>query len=82
MKKQLIDCALGNIAADMLITNVNVFHLSDGTLEQCDIAICNGMIAGVGSYKQGKKIIDGSGLYAVPGFIDCHVHWESSLIDV
>lgn len=78
MKKQLIDCALGNIAADMLITNVNVFHLSDGTLEQSDIAICNGMIAGVGSYKQGKKIIDGSGLYAVPGFIDCHVHWESS----
>ena len=51
MKKQLIDCALGNIAADMLITNVNVFHLSDGTLEQCDeqflmVGVCQVAVSG------------------------------------
>lgn len=77
MKKQLIDCALGKIPADLVIANVNVFHLTDGSLEKCDIAILDGKIAGLGSYGSAGKIVDGSGLYAVPGFIDCHVHLES-----
>lgn len=77
MKKQLIDCALGKIPADLVISDVNVFHLTDGSLEKCDIAILNGRIAGLGSYTAAVQILDGSGLYAVPGFIDSHVHLES-----
>ena len=77
-KKELIDCALGKIPADLVISNVKVFHLTDGSTELCDIAIYDGKIAGLGSYKQAKKFIDGSNLYAVPGFIDSHVHLESS----
>ena len=60
MKKQLIDCALGNIPADLLIKNVNVFHLSDGSQEICDIAVLNGKIAGVGNGFNAENIIDGS----------------------
>ncbi|MBR2374174.1 MAG: adenine deaminase [Lentisphaeria bacterium] len=78
MKKQLIDCALGRIPADLIISNVNVFHLTDGSVEPCDIAVINGRIAGLGQYTMARDIVNGSGLYAVPGFIDSHVHLEST----
>ena len=77
-KKRLIDCALGKTEADLIITNVNVFHLTDGSLEKCDIAVIDGKISGLGHYSLGKTVIDGTGLFAVPGFIDSHVHLESS----
>ncbi len=77
-KKRLIDCALGKIEADLIIKDVTVFHLTDGSLEQCDIALIDGKIAGPGSYSKGKTVINGTGFYAVPGFIDSHVHLESS----
>lgn len=77
-KKRLIDCALGKTEADLIIANVNVFHLTDGSLEKCDIAVIDGKIAGLGDYSSGKTMIDGTGLFAVPGFIDSHVHLESS----
>ena len=78
IKKDFIDCALGRKTADLVITNVKVFHLTDGSTERCDIAIYNGKIVGLGSYTKAEKFIDGSNLYAVPGFIDSHVHLESS----
>ena len=78
MKKRLIDCALGRITADLIISNVNVFHLTDGSVETCDIAVIDGMIAGLGQYTQAVAVVDGTGLYAVPGFIDSHVHLEST----
>ena len=77
-KKKLIDCALGKIKADLIISGVNVFHLTDGSVEKCDIAVIDGKIAGLGSYSAGKNVIDGTGLFAVPGFVDSHVHLESS----
>lgn len=77
-KKRSIDCALSRTEADLLIKDVNVFHLTDGSVETCDLAVIGGKIAGLGSYSAGKTVIDGSGLFAVPGFVDCHVHLESS----
>ena len=77
-KKCLINCALGNTQADLIISGVNVFHLTDGSLEKCDIAVVDGKIAGLGSYSNGKTVLDGTGLFAVPGFVDSHVHLESS----
>ena len=78
MKKNLIDCALGRKPADLVISNVRVFHLTDGSTERCDIAIYNGTIAGLGRYTKADRFIDGTNLYAVPGFIDSHVHLEST----
>lgn len=77
-KKHLIECAAGKRPADLIIAGVTVLHLTDGTLEECDIAIIDGKIAGLGKYTCGKSVIDGRGLFAVPGFIDSHVHLESS----
>ncbi|MBE6404944.1 MAG: adenine deaminase [Lentisphaerae bacterium] len=77
-KKRLIGCALGNIEADLIISGVNVFHLTDGSTEKCDIAVIDGKIAGLGCYSRGKTVIDGTDLFAVPGFVDSHVHLESS----
>lgn len=45
-----------------------------------DIAVVDGIIAGVGSYREGKQIIDASGQWIVPGLIDGHVHIESSML--
>ena len=78
VKKDLIECALGRKPAELVISNVKVFHLTDGSIERCDIAIYGGKIVGLGSYTRAEKFIDGSNLYAVPGFIDSHVHLESS----
>lgn len=77
-KKRLIDCAMGRTQADLIISRVQVFHLTDGSLERCDIAILDGKIAGMGRYTKGRDYTDGTNLYAVPGFVDSHVHWESS----
>ncbi|MDX6593710.1 MAG: adenine deaminase [Gaiellales bacterium] len=46
---------------------------------EADVAICDGWIAGVGSY-EGAEILDAAGRWVVPGFIDAHVHLESSLL--
>ena len=65
-KKRLIGCASGKLEADLIISNVNVFHLTDGSFETCDIAVIDGIIAGLGQYSNGKTVQDGTGLYAVP----------------
>ena len=76
----LIDVARGNLPADIVIRSVRVFHLTDGSFETADIAIRDGVIAGVGQGYSGKTELDGSGLTAVPGFIDAHVHLESTTV--
>ena len=46
---------------------------------QADVAICDGAIAGVGSY-EGVAVLDADGRFVVPGFIDAHMHLESTLL--
>lgn len=66
--------------ADVVIKHVGIFHLSTGELSTGDIAICGDRIVGVGEPYEGVLEIDGAGLTAVPGFIDAHVHVESSMV--
>lgn len=77
--KKLIDVAAGRIPADTVIKNCKVVDVYNGTIMENDIAISDGLIAGVGSY-EGKEIVDAKGQYAVPGFIDSHIHIESSYV--
>lgn len=78
--------AMGEEPADMVIKNADVFSVFSGKIHKptedkpTDIAIVDGYIVGTGGNYTGKEIIDGTGLTAVPGFIDCHVHPESSHI--
>lgn len=78
--KKLIDVAAGRVPADLVIKNVNIVDVySSEIIEGRDIAICDGRIAGIGEY-EGVQVIDGQGQYAAPGFIDAHIHIESSYV--
>lgn len=77
--KKLIDTAMGRIPADVVIRNCKIVNVFSGKIMEGDIAISAGQIAGIGEY-EGKEVIDAKGKYAVPGFIDSHIHIESSYV--
>ncbi|WP_295049776.1 adenine deaminase [uncultured Paracoccus sp.] len=71
--------ARGDEPADLLLRGGQVFDLITGTLMAGDVAICGDRIAGIGDY-DGRQVIDVTGLTLVPGFVDTHLHVESSLV--
>lgn len=75
----LIDVAAGRVPADTVLRNCKIVDVCAGEILSGDIAFCDGKIAGIGSY-EGKQVIDCEGMYAVPGFIDSHIHIESSYV--
>lgn len=77
--KKLIDISAGRIPADVVVKNCKVVDVYNGKIIEGDIAICDNLIAGVGNY-EGKEVIDAKGKYASPGFIDSHIHIESSYL--
>ena len=66
--------------ADLVIKNANIFHLTTGKFELADIAVVNGLIAGIGHGYAADSEYDAQGRTAVPGFIDVHAHIESSMV--
>jgi adenine deaminase len=66
--------------ADLVIRNVRLYDLVTGNLMPTDIAICGDTIVGTYGGYQGARVIEGRGRIAVPGFIDTHLHVESSLV--
>lgn len=75
-----IDQGRGLVAADLVLKGGRVFDLITGELVKTDVAVCGDTIVGVfGSYS-GRREIDVSGQVLVPGFIDTHLHVESSLV--
>lgn len=71
--------ALGNDPADLLLKNGRVVDVLTETIYEADVAIADGVIAGIGEYEEGKKIIDLQGAYIAPGLINSHCHVESSM---
>ncbi|GAB7389058.1 hypothetical protein BSNK01_28960 [Bacillaceae bacterium] len=65
--------------ADLVVRNGKIVNVFTGELMEGDIAIVDGMIAGIGSY-EGMEVIDAQGKFIVPGFIDGHVHIESAMV--
>ncbi|OYQ33411.1 adenine deaminase [Niveispirillum lacus] len=78
--KQRIDQALGRNRADLVIKNVRLLNVATGNIDETDIAICGDTIVGTYDRYDGVQEIDGKGRFAVPGFIDTHVHCESTLV--
>jgi adenine deaminase len=70
----------GAAPADLVIKNVRLFDLVSGALVATDIAICGDTIVGTYGEYGGARELDGRGRIAVPGFIDTHLHVESSLV--
>ena len=77
--EKLIRVANGSLEADTVIKNCRIVNVFTGTVTEGDIALCGDEIAGIGSYS-GKLEIDAQGKYAAPGFIDSHIHIESSYL--
>jgi adenine deaminase len=72
-----IAVARGDEPADLVNSGGRVLSVFTPELLECDVAVCDGWIAGLGSY-EGRERLDASGRYVVPGFIDAHMHLESS----
>ncbi len=79
--KKGIQVASGKKQPDILIKNVTWLDILNGTSEVTNVAVHGRFIAGIGKdYTTSTKIIDATNLYIVPGFIDTHVHIESSMM--
>ncbi|HET8756559.1 MAG TPA: amidohydrolase family protein, partial [Solirubrobacteraceae bacterium] len=77
MRADLIAVARGDREPDLVISGAHVFSGFTGEWLHADVAVSGGVIAGLGEYEGGERV-DASGQYLVPGFIDAHVHIESS----
>jgi adenine deaminase len=75
-----IDAAMGRIDCDFVIQNVHYLDVFSCEWKQGDVAWFEGAIVGLEPGLKAKRTIDGRGKYLVPGFIDAHVHVESSLL--
>ena len=78
-KQHVIDVAAGRVKADLVLKNATYVDVFSGCLATDDIAVAEGLIVGLGSY-HGETEVDMTGKIVCPGFIDAHIHLESSLV--
>ncbi len=79
-QEKLIQVARGLEKADLVIKNANIINVLSEEIHKADIAISDGIIAGIGDNYEGKQEIDVNGGYVSPAFIDGHVHIESTMM--
>jgi adenine deaminase len=75
---KIIKAAHGEKPVDLLLTNAQIINVFAGEVVPDAVAISDGMIVGFGRY-EAKNVVDLNGRYVAPGFIDGHVHIESSM---
>ena len=78
--KRLIQAAQQLEEADLIIQNGTVVDVFSLETFEADVAIKDGYIVGIGTYPNGKQVVDASGKYVMPGFIDGHIHIESTMV--
>ena len=78
-KLHVIDVAAGRVTADLVLKNATYVNVFSNELCRGDIAVAEGLIVGMGEY-HGKVEADVGGKIVLPGFIDAHIHLESSLV--
>ena len=78
-KLHVIDVAAGRAPADLVLKNATYVNVFSGELDTGDIAVAEGLIVGLGSY-EGRDEVDMTGKIVCPGFVDAHIHLESSLV--
>ncbi len=77
--KEKIEMSLGEIKCNLVLKNAFYINVFNGQIEQGDIGICDDTIVGIGNY-DGEVEIDCSEQYVAPGFIDSHIHIESTMM--
>ncbi|MEA4893204.1 MAG: adenine deaminase C-terminal domain-containing protein [Peptococcaceae bacterium] len=83
MSKNTIFAAMGKVPFDLAVKDVRLVNVLTSEIYPCDIGVADGQFAYVGrleSCHSAKRTIDGQGFYAAPGFIDSHMHIESSMM--
>ena len=80
--KGLIEVARGDAQADLVLTNARIVNTFTGEIEENSVAVHRGRVAGVGDYTWARRILDLGGKFLAPGFIDGHVHLESTYLHV
>ena len=78
-KQRSIAAAAGREPADLVLKNATFVNVFSNELSTMDIAVAEGLIVGMGSY-QGRSEVDCTGKIVLPGFLDAHIHLESSLV--
>lgn len=78
LKRQILT-AKGDVRAELVLKNARVINVFTNEIEQADVAICQGIILGVGHYT-GETELDLQGKYVCPGLVDGHIHIESSML--
>jgi adenine deaminase len=81
MLENIIAAAKGDIKADLLLKNGKLINVFSGEIYETHVAIYDGFVIGFGEY-EAEETIDLQGQYISPGFIDAHVHLESSMVTV
>jgi len=81
-RSRLIAVARGDEPADLIFTHARVVNVFTGEVEQADVALAEGRIAGVGDYADTKaaQVVDLQGAYLAPAYIDPHIHLESTML--
>jgi adenine deaminase len=79
--KEKIGLAIGNQPVDLLLTNGKVINVFSGRIHSTSIAIHEDIIIGFGEY-EAKRRVDLGGAFVSPGFIDGHIHLESSMLSI
>lgn len=78
--RDIVPVAMGQKEADVILSNASIVNVFTGKIEEGNIALFRKRIAGIGDYHEGKKVIDLKGRMILPGFIDAHLHIESSMV--
>jgi len=80
-RKAMIAAALGRQPLDLLLRNVRLVNVYTGIIEPADLGIKAGCIVSLqAAGLESAAVFDGGGRYALPGFIDTHVHLDSTLL--
>ena len=77
---ELLAVARGERPADLVLRNGRVVNVLSGEVHHADVAVAGSRIAGIGDGYSGRQEVDLKGCFVAPGWIDAHVHIESSLV--
>lgn len=77
---RLAKAARGEVPAEMVFHGGNVVNVLTGEVMQTSVAVTDGIIVGIGERYVGKTVVELDGKYLCPGFIDGHIHLESTMV--